>query len=113
MLKSHLAIALVTVAALFAGTAAFAQSPYAQSNTPVYVPMSAQHQQAQLANEPGRCGGDVARAQDNIALRMQQYNGLETRASVNGALQTAATFAANGNDEDCWHWFDRAQSVVR
>ena len=43
----------------------------------------------------------------------QQYNGQQNRDTVNALLATAAGYAAAGNYEQCWHWYDRAQNVVR
>ncbi len=114
MLKFRFTAAAFAAAVLLAGIPAFAQSSYAPANKPVAAPISAAHQQAQLANDPARCGLEVSRASDNIGLRIQQpIPGAETRLSAIADLQAAADAAAAGDDAACWHWYDRAQQVVR
>jgi len=113
MLKSSVAAAVMASAVLF-GASAFAQSPYPPANQSVYTPMSAAHAQAQANNEPGRCGKEVSRLQDQVGLRVQQFaTGAETRGSVISELETAANAAKAGDEQTCWHWYDRAQQTVR
>ncbi len=114
-------IAVLVAAAAFAAVPALAQQlpPSAQERHPIpeqpnTAPMSPAHQQAHQANALGQCGAIVAQARDNIGLRIQQpIPGAETRLSTNAALDAAAGFAAAGDDEGCWHWYDRAQQVLR
>jgi hypothetical protein len=110
MFKSFLAVALVAAATLLSASA-FAQTTYPQANAPVYTPPSIAHQQAQAAGVPDQCGAVTAKAQNSVSLRLQQYNGQPNRGNVNAFLDTARDYAALGNEEQCWHWFDRAQQV--
>jgi len=93
--------------------------PSAQERHPIpeqpnTAPFSPAHQQAQLSNLPGQCATATARASDNVGLRIQQPQpGAETRSSQAADLQAAAAFAAAGDDDGCWHWYDRAMQVVR
>lgn len=113
MVKSSLAASLA-VAAVLMGTSAFAQSPYPPANKPVYTPMSDAHTQAQAAKDPGRCAKEVSKMKDQVGLRIQQYgSGAETRGSVLSELDTASNAANAGDEETCWHWYDRAQQTVR
>lgn len=113
MIKSLLAVAIVATATLLSAAPAFAQARYPEANAPVYVPPSADHLQAQATGQTGICGPDALKALDSPGLRIQQYNGTENRMSVISALQTAANYAKAGNEQECWHWYDRAQAVVR
>jgi hypothetical protein len=113
MVKSTLAAALA-VSAVLLGTSAFAQSPYPAANQSVYTPMSAAHAQAQANKAPGQCAKEVSKMQDQIGLRLQQFaTGAETRGSVMSELDTASNAAKAGDEDTCWHWYDRAQQTVR
>src|SRR6185369_11362778 len=113
MIKSFIAVSIVAATALLSASSAFAQAKYPQANAPVATPPSAAHQLALGSGQPDRCGDVTATARDNPSLRIQQFNGQQNRDTVNAMLSTAASFAAVGNYEQCWHWFDRAQAVVR
>jgi hypothetical protein len=112
MVKLYLAAAVTVLAALF-GPSAFAQAYYRPgTQPPPPVPMSAPHAQAR-AIELDRCAKEVAKARDNVGLRIQQWNGAESRALMNAELDTAANAAAAGDEQACWHWYDRAQQTMR
>lgn len=111
MLKSHLATLLLAAAVVLSSAGAFAQNPYTKAAAP--VPASVAHQQAQLEKLPDACGPVAARAADNISLRIQGPDAMNTRTNVNVMLQAALNAAAAGDDEGCWHWYDRSQQVVR
>src|SRR5438132_895893 len=113
MFKSFLAVSIVAATTLLSASSAFAQTKYPEANAPAYTPPSAAHLQAQASGQPDRCGEVTATARDSISLRIQQYNGQQNRDTVNALLATAAGYAAAGNYEQCWHWYDRAQNVVR
>jgi len=105
--------ALLTAVAVLAAASAFAQSPYAPANKDVATPPSAAHLQAQLNKLPDACGPAAAKAADNVGLRIQGMDGMSGRTAVNQLLDAAKAYAAAGDEEACWHWYDRSQNIVR
>jgi len=112
-MKTTILTAAAAAVFLLVSGAAFAQSPYAPANKDVATPASAAHLQAQLNKLPDACGPAVAKAADNIGLRVQGMDGISTRTAVNQMLSAAQQYAAAGDEEACWHWYDRSQQVVR
>ena len=112
-MKSNILTATAAAAFLLISGAAFAQSPYAPANRDVATPPSAAHLQAQLNKLPDACGPAAAKAADNVGLRIQGMDGISTRTAVNQLLDAAKAYAAAGDEEACWHWYDRSQNIVR
>jgi hypothetical protein len=112
MRKTHFAAAVVAIVLVLGGASAFAQeNPYTKA--PAATPQSLAHQQAQLDHDPAACGHAVDRALDNVGLRVLGMDGMNTRMNANALLGAARNAAAAGDDAACWHWYDRAQQVVR
>jgi len=88
--------------------------PVVKLANPTAAPFSPAHQQALLGAVPGQCGKIAAQALDNVGLRIQQnLPGTEPRISVISNLQAAIAAQEEGSEDSCWHWYDRAQQVVR
>src|SRR3954470_15191060 len=64
---------------------------------------------AQSAVNAASCAVTVAKLQDNVGLRLQQYNGQTVRESIKAMLQAAANAAAAGNEASCWAYVKRAR----
>jgi len=112
MRKTYLAVSVVAIVLALGGARAFAQeNPYTKAPPP--VPQSLAHQQAQLDHDPDACGRTVDKALDNPGLRVLGMDGMTTRMGVNAMLGAAHNAAAAGNDEACWHWYDRSQLYGR
>jgi len=88
--------------------------PEVRRANPTVPPFSPAHQQALLGAVPGQCGKIAAQALDNVGLRIQQnLPGTEPRMSVISNLQAAIAAQEEGSEDSCWHWYDRAQQVLR
>ena len=72
------------------------------------APMSASAQTA--VADPASCAAVVAKAQDNIFLRIQQFHGQGSRESIKAMLQAAANAAAAGDDAKCWVYVKRSRT---
>ncbi|HEX9463823.1 MAG TPA: hypothetical protein VGB82_14585 [Alphaproteobacteria bacterium] len=109
MLKSTLRLAAVATVLVLGSAGAFAQeNPYTKAPPP--TPMSSLHQQAQLNHDPDACVRAVDKMQDNVGLRIHGDDGKNTRMYVNTLLDTARNAARAGDDEACWHWYDKASN---
>ena len=91
MLKCRLAMAALAASLSVAG-AAFAQSPTSPE------PPSANP----APTRAPRCAQAVQQAEDNIFLRIQQWNGAENRMTAQVHLELALIAAADGNETKCW-----------
>ena len=112
MRKTNFAAALVATVLVVGSAPAFAQeNPYTKAPAP--TPLSLAHQEAQLDHDPAACGRAVDHALDNMGLRILGMDGMNTRMAANTLLGAARNAAAAGDEEACWHWYDRAQQVVR
>lgn len=112
MLKPSLAtLAMIAVLAASATGALAQQNPYTKAPPP--SPMSGAHQQAQLNHDPDACSKAVEKTLDNVELRIQGKEGMDTRTTKNALLQAARNAAAAGDDEGCWHWFDKVSNFSK
>ena len=103
MFKSHIAIAAVTASVLLIGGHAFAQQKQ--------VPAAGQST-AQIAGEVQSCSGALAKANDNIALRIQG-DGQITRETARVHLYKAGQALNAGNEAQCWQELGISKQFVR
>ena len=111
-MSRHSLFAVTVISAVAFGSAGAsaqqAYNPYAGSQ--LATPMSPAHKLAALSNEPGVCGLLVDKAADNVSLRIQGMDGMSSRLHTNALLEAARNAADAGDEEACWHWYDRAQN---
>jgi len=105
---SLFAAAVIATLAVSAASAQQAYNPYAGAQ--LATPLSAAHKLAALANEPGTCAVLVEQALNNISLRIQGPDGMNGRMHTTALLLGARNAADVGDEEACWHWYDRAQN---
>ena len=105
------ALTLVAALALGSAGALAQQNPYTKA--PPAMPMSRPHQQALLSNDPDACSKAVEKSMDDVSMRIQGKEGMETRTTKNALLQAARNAAAAGDNEGCWHWYDKVSNFVR
>ena len=98
----------VTLAVSAAASAQQAYNPYAGAQ--LATPLSAAHKLAAVENAPGTCAVLVEKQLNNISLRIQGPDGMNGRMHTTALLQGARNAADAGDDEACWHWYDRAQN---
>ena len=111
MSRTSLFSAVIATTLAFSAAAASAQqayNPYAGAQ--LATPMSAAHKLAAVDNVPGTCALLVERTLNNISLRIQGPDGMNGRMHTTALLQGARNAADAGDDEACWHWYDRAQN---
>ena len=110
---------LPTLAAftLFTGLALGSAGAFAQQNpytkAPPASPMSGAHQQALLGQDPAACSKAVERSMDDISLRIQGREGMDSRTTKTAMLQAARNAAAAGDNEGCWHWYDKVSNFAK
>jgi hypothetical protein len=108
-MKSLLTVAAVLSVLTLGSAGALAQeNPYTKAPPP--VPMSATHVLAQSANDPDACIKAVEKSADNVGLRIHGKEGENGRLAVNTMLDAARNAAHAGDNEACWHWYDRAMN---
>ena len=104
-------LTLFAALALGSAGASAQQNPYTKA--PSGSPMSATHQQALLGNDPAACSKAVDKGLDDISLRIQGREGMDSRTTKTAMLQAARNAAAAGDNEGCWHWYDKVSNFVR
>jgi hypothetical protein len=109
MLKSGLA-ALTVVALLGLGSAEALAQSYTKAPPP--APVSAAHQQALLNGipDPDACIKAVDKAAGTIGFRIQGGDGMNGRMYLLGMYEAARSSARAGDNDACWHFYDRAMN---
>ena len=79
----------------------------------IQAPMSQAHQAAHQSNDPAACFKAVAKAREDVWMRIQHTLGMENRGTIDANLDAAEDALARGDNEDCWHFYDRSQAIVR
>ena len=105
------AFAVYAALAADATGASAQQNPYTKAPPP--SPMSRPHQQALLGNDPDACSKAVEKSMDDISLRIQGREGMDTRTTKTALLQAARNAAAAGDNQTCWHWYDKVSNFAK